>query len=172
MNGQALAIEDDGPDSHLIGAAFTRGTARQGNTHGHVVVASKDAGQPPCVLVVDDEPYIVEFLCLLLEEEGYRVLRASNGRQAWELARESHPDLVISDVMMPGMTGLQLLDQLRNSLDLTATRVILMSAVSRSMDSPGVAFVPKPFDINEMLELVSGELMVANERRLEGVAAR
>jgi len=127
----------------------------------HAAVASKGSGEVPCVLVVDDEPYIVEFLCLLLEEEGYRVLRASDGRQAWELALQTRPDLVISDVMMPGMTGLQLLEQLRGSIDLAATPVILMSAVPRAMESQGVTFVPKPFDIDQMLDLVSVGLTAA-----------
>ena len=125
-------------------------------------IASKGAGEAPCVLVVDDEAYIVEFLCLLLEEEGYRVLRASDGRQAWEVALQARPDLVISDVMMPGMSGLQLLDRLRTTAELASTPVILMSAVSRSVDSDRVLFVPKPFDIDQMLDLVSVELTAAD----------
>lgn len=152
MDVRKQAIDDDEPGGEV---------AQPGRGIG-VAVASKGAGEAPCVLVVDDEAYIVEFLCLLLEEEGYRVLRASDGRQAWEVVLQARPDLVISDVMMPGMSGLQLLDRLRTSAELASTPVILMSAVSRSVDSDRVLFVPKPFDIDQMLDLVSVELTAAD----------
>lgn len=162
MDIQQPAIDDEGPDGDLVRAASTSRMGSQASSGGPAAVASKSTGSAPCVLVVDDEAYIVEFLCLLLEEEGYRVLRASDGRQAWDVARQARPDLVISDVMMPGMTGLQLLDRLRSSTDLATTPVILMSAVPRSLETPGVSFVPKPFDIDQMLDLVSGELTAAD----------
>ncbi len=162
MDTQQPAIADDEPDGESAYAAFGPSMTAHPGHSSHVAVASKGTGNAPCVLVVDDEAYIVEFLCLLLEEEGYRVLRASDGRQAWDLARQARPDLVISDVMMPGMSGLQLLDRLRNSTDLAATPVILMSAVLRTLESKGVPFVPKPFDIDQMLDLVSVELSAAD----------
>ncbi len=162
MDVQQPAIDNDEPDSKLAQVPFGSSSVPKPGTSRHVAVASKGSGLAPCVLVVDDEAFIVEFLCLLLEEEGYCVLWASDGRQAWELARQTRPDLVISDVMMPGMTGLQLLDRLRESIDLAATPVILMSAVSREMESAGVSFVPKPFDIEQMLDLISVELMAAD----------
>ena len=112
----------------------------------------------PCVLVVDDEAYIVDFLCMLLEEEGYDVLRAYDGQEALELVRLQHPDLVISDVMMPKMNGLELLDRLRASPDDASPAVILMSAVSRMADMTDVQFLAKPFDIDRMLEMVTAEL--------------
>ncbi len=112
-----------------------------------------------CILVVDDEADIVDFLAVLLEDEGFTVLRAYDGQQAWELALAAHPKLVISDVMMPRMTGLELLDHLRGSADaLSRTPVILMSAVGRRVERESVTFVPKPFDIDRMLSLVTTEL--------------
>lgn len=118
----------------------------------------------PCVLVVDDERYIVDFVGVLLEEEGYRVLRAYDGQEAWELVRSTTPDLVISDVMMPRMNGLELLRRLRASHELGGIPVILMSAVTRLEAASEARFLPKPFDIDRMLELVTAEL-AADERR-------
>jgi CheY-like chemotaxis protein len=124
-----------------------------------------DAGQGippgimPAVLVVDDEAFIVDFLAILLEDEGFRVLRAYDGEQAWRLAQAEHPSLIISDVMMPRMTGLELLERLRSSGDgLARLPVILMSAVARGTPRADAAFIPKPFDIERMLSLVSREL--------------
>jgi CheY-like chemotaxis protein len=112
----------------------------------------------PCVLVVDDERYIVDFVGILLEEEGYRVLRAYDGQEAWDLVRTATPDLVISDVMMPRMNGLELLRRLRESRELGRIPVILMSAVTQLDAASEVRFLPKPFDIDRMLELVTAGL--------------
>ncbi len=105
----------------------------------------------PLVLVVDDEPPIVELLALLFEEEGFLVLSAYDGAEGLRLARERQPDLVISDVSMPRLSGIDLVRRLRD--DGRATPVILMSAVVRHVPDAGVIFVPKPFDLDEMLDL-------------------
>ena len=111
------------------------------------------------VLVVDDERDIVKLLAALLEDEGYRVVSAFDGAQAWELANAQPPDLVISDVMMPRMNGFELVDRFRESGDaLAGTPVILMSAATRDVPTVGVSFLPKPFDLDRMLSLVSTEL--------------
>ena len=123
--------------------------------------ASSDAGDAACVLVVDDEAPIVDFLRALLEDEGFEVLRAYDGEQAWELARRARPDLVISDVAMPRMSGVELLRRLRRSGELGQTPVILMSAVTRPKVDERAAFLAKPFDVDRMLGLVSAQL-VAN----------
>jgi DNA-binding response OmpR family regulator len=113
------------------------------------------ATRPARILVVDDEPQIVEFLCVLLEDEGYRATRAYDGADALEKVRGDRLDLVITDVMMPRLTGLQFVQRLRENLNGTCPPVILMSAVTRLHEAPGVRFLPKPFDIDRMLDLVS-----------------
>src|SRR5688572_18383740 len=107
------------------------------------------------ILVVDDEPQIVEFLCLLLEDEGYEARRAYDGAEAWEKLRRDPADLIISDVMMPRLTGTQLVQRLKESFNGTCPPVILMSAVTQPRVAPGVRFVAKPFDIDRMLDPVS-----------------
>ncbi len=118
-----------------------------------------DAGRHSKVLVVDDEPAIVELLALLFEDEGFEVLRAYDGEQGLRLAKTGHPDLVISDVSMPRLTGLDLLHGLRAN----GTRdmpVILMSAVVREVPADWCIFVPKPFDLDRILALAKAQLAV------------
>lgn len=110
------------------------------------------------VLVADDEIHIVDLLAILLEEEGFQVLRARDGEEAWELVVRSRPDLVISDVMMPRASGLELLHRMRGADGLRHTPVILMSAAARQIEGEGAAFLAKPFDIDRMLSLVEAEL--------------
>lgn len=123
------------------------------------MTASSDASQTrsesPTVLIVDDEPAIVDLLSQLLEDEGYRVVSAVDGQAAWEAARELRPDLVIADVMMPRMDGFALVDRLTNGED--PVPVILMSAAVESRRK-GVPFIAKPFDLSELLELVNSYL--------------
>lgn len=110
---------------------------------------------PPTVLIADDEPAIVDLLAQFLEDEGYAVERASDGRMALEMTRQSAPDLVIADVMMPGMDGFELLDEL--GADGHGVPVILMSAAVVSRRE-GVPFIAKPFDLGELLDLVTSHL--------------
>ncbi len=107
------------------------------------------------VLIVDDEPAIVDLLAKVLEGEGYSVERAGDGRAALSKVRETHPDLVIADVMMPVMSGFDLLDALSGTGD--GVPVILMSAAVVS-HREGVPFIAKPFDLAELLELVNSHL--------------
>ena len=136
------------------------GTQHEGLTGGDEMpwssVATPARGRAKSVLVVDDETQIVDFLCLLLEDEGFRALRAYDGAQAWEIvhAGEQPPDLVISDVMMPRMNGLQLVQRLKESFNGSGPPVILMSAVTEVRQMPGTRFLPKPFDIDRLLDLV------------------
>lgn len=108
----------------------------------------------PRVLVVDDERQIVEFLAALLEDEGFEVQRAYDGEEAWERANREHPDLVISDVSMPRLDGMALLNRIRAARALHDTPVILMSAAERTVPRNGAGFVAKPFDLDGMLTLV------------------
>ena len=110
------------------------------------------------VLVVDDEPQIVDFLSLLLEDEGYRVRQAYNGRDALKAIDEEPPHLVITDVMMPVTNGIELLREIDASDRDPAPKVILMSAVTHRAPAEGVPFIQKPFDIDEMLSMVDGAL--------------
>ena len=108
------------------------------------------------ILVADDEIPIAELLADLLEEVGYRVILAYNGADALELLEHERPDLLVTDNMMPRLSGVQLIAHLQQHATLRIP-VILMSAAPPE-PRPAVAFVPKPFDLDHMLDLVAGLL--------------
>jgi len=122
-------------------------------------------GAPPAesagrrrILIADDEPYIVDLVVALLEDEGFAVDSAYDGEEAWQKAFRHRPDLVITDISMPRLSGLDLLRRLRAERGLSRTPVILMSAVARDAAVADAAFLPKPFDLDSMLDLVEAEL--------------
>ncbi len=107
-------------------------------------------------LVVDDEVDIVELPSLVLDGDGRTILRAYDGMTALAIARERHPDLVISDVMMPGIDGRELCHLIQSDPELAGTQVMLMSAV-RKLDLRGCdedVFIRKPFDIDAVEQAV------------------
>lgn len=108
------------------------------------------------ILVVDDELAIRVLLQDLLEDEGYTVALARNGTRALEILRREMPDLVIMDIMMPGMDGRQVLREIRQSDNLQDVPVILMSVavVANSFPDSTCLFLPKPFDLHELLACI------------------
>lgn len=114
------------------------------------------------ILVVDDEEAVVEFVSSLLEEADYRILRAYDGRGALEIARTEHPDLILSDIMMPIMNGLEFCRLLHESPETANIPVILMTAGrSTNHTCPGATVLPKPFDLTTLEEAVSERLRQA-----------
>lgn len=108
---------------------------------------------PPTILVVDDEAPIREALRIVLADEGYDVRVATDGVAALALLGDEPANLVLSDMMMPRMDGMALLDALRERGD--RTPVVLMSAAPRPSDLDGTAWLPKPFDLDSVLEVVA-----------------
>lgn len=84
----------------------------------------------PTVMVVDDIPVVRETVAKLLRHEGFETICAANGREALDAARRSPPALVLLDVMMPEMNGMQFLEQLRGDPQIQNTPVIMMTANS------------------------------------------
>ncbi len=121
------------------------------------------------ILVVDDEPAIRDFVTAVLEDEGYQVVAAHTGRRAQELLPAERPDLVLMDVMMPGLDGRDVVAWIRAHPDLLAVPVILMSAAVRSgrADGPVAAFLHKPFDLDQLLDTVERVLAQHGAVRVE-----
>jgi CheY-like chemotaxis protein len=107
----------------------------------------------PSVLVVDDDDSIREVIAEVLRDEGYDVTCAGNGQQALgELREHGHPDLMLLDLMMPVMSGWELLELLQASPDLSKIPVIVVSAMS----APGPCeHLAKPIDLDRLLDAVS-----------------
>jgi CheY-like chemotaxis protein len=112
------------------------------------------------VLVVDDEPVIRDLLTAVLGDEGYDVIVAADGFQGVELVAREQPDLVLMDVMMPGLDGREAFRMIRSRPDLPDPPVIMMSAaVNQNRLDPMISgHLAKPFDVNELLEMVSNLL--------------
>jgi CheY-like chemotaxis protein len=103
------------------------------------------------VLVVDDDAEIRDTLALLLQQEGYTVLCAENGVQALAQLRQGHPDVMLLDLMMPVMSGWEVLDELGDTGELASVPIIVVSA----MCAPGArACLRKPVDLDELLAVV------------------
>jgi CheY-like chemotaxis protein len=103
------------------------------------------------VLVVDDDIEIRETLATLLQHEGYTVRCAENGVDALMQLRRDHPNVMLLDLMMPVMSGWEVLEELEESGELGQTSVIVVSA----MCAPGAkACLRKPVDLDELLEAV------------------
>ncbi len=123
-------------------------------------------GAVPTVLVVDDDPVIQKLLQVNFEMEGYDVVVAGDGEEGLALAREEQPDLVLLDVMMPKMNGLDVAVALRSDELTEAIPIIMLSAKAQASDvqaglDMGVDdYVTKPFDPLELLERV-GALLAA-----------
>ena len=116
------------------------------------------------VLVVDDEQDILDLVRFRLEHDGYRVLTASDGQMGLTLAQAEHPDLCILDVMMPKLSGLEVLAQLRADPSTADTRVILLTArgqdadVDRGFELGANDYVTKPFSPKELRRRVNAQL--------------
>jgi DNA-binding response OmpR family regulator len=115
------------------------------------------------VLVVDDDPVIVNLLQVNFEIEGYDVLAATGGEAGLAQAKLGHPDVIVLDVMMPGMDGLEVARRLRDDEDTKAIPIVLLSAKAQSADVQGglaVAddYITKPFEPLELLERVNAVL--------------
>jgi CheY-like chemotaxis protein len=102
-----------------------------------------------CVLVVDDERDLREGIAECLESEGYAVEQAKNGREALQLVASSRPAVILLDLMMPVMSGWQVIEALRASPTLRTIPVIVISA-AHQMPKDVIA-VPKPFRFEELL---------------------
>jgi len=112
------------------------------------------------VLVVDDDPVILRLLQVNFELEGIEVATAADGDEGLKMAQSDRPDLVISDIMMPKVNGLELLAALRSSPDTASLPVILLSAkaqvadVQRGLELGADDYVTKPFDPLELIDRV------------------
>ncbi len=115
------------------------------------------------VLVVDDDPVIVDLLRVNFEMEGYKVISAGDGEEGLALARQEHPDVIVLDVMMPRLDGLGMARRLREDPDGRSTPILLLSAKAQASDiAAGMAvadgYVTKPFEPLELLDRVAALL--------------
>lgn len=118
----------------------------------------------PTVLIVDDEPAIVELVRFTLEDEHVRVVEAGDGLEALEVARAEQPDLILLDVQMPHLNGFEACRRLRLESSLSRTKIVMLTAASQEGDfARGRAagadlYLTKPFSPLRLLTLVQSLL--------------
>lgn len=121
------------------------------------------------VLVVDDDPDLVESVSMKLESENFKVTKAYDGVEAWDKIKEERPDLIILDVMMPRKNGYELCDELKNSGEYKDITVVLLTAVADAVTSTSFThmdgkttladdFIPKPIELDRLMEMVKENL--------------
>ena len=122
------------------------------------------------ILVVDDDDSTVELLAQLLELEGYAVLTASNGKEALESASRTVPGLIVTDQMMPIMTGAELFRALKSSPRLRQVPVILITSAppAAARDLHWTELIRKPLDLEALLRSVHRVLREGCERSALG----
>ena len=110
------------------------------------------------VLVADDEPAVLEVLTEVVEDLGHEVVRAHDGREALQIARAQRPQLVVTDHMMPRLSGVELCRAMRNDEALSQVPVILLSAALPPEATEAYAYLAKPFELDEFEALVKRTL--------------
>jgi len=117
----------------------------------------------PRILVVDDTPSLLDVVRTCLESEGYLVRTCLESRHAVRMAQEDRPDVIMLDVVMPEVSGWEVLAQLRADASFARTPVIVCTAyvaeaMGRLAELKGpdqhLGLLPKPFDVEELLEVV------------------
>ena len=112
-----------------------------------------DKESAPTVLVVDDEADITDLLKYNLEKEGFNVVTAADGLVGFEVARENKPDVIILDIMMPGLDGIALCRKLRNDAHLRKTPILMLTARNeeeiqvKSLDIGADIYLSKPVSV-------------------------
>ncbi|MGD2040828.1 MAG: response regulator [Anaerolineae bacterium] len=132
-------------------------------------MASKTKGYT--VLIADDEPEVINLVRIMLEMEGYTVLDATDGQEALTSIRSKKPALVLLDVRMPKMSGLDVLARLRREPETASIPVIMLSVVTtypevqQALDQGAIAYLPKPFELREMVRLVGEVIAMEPDQR-------
>jgi CheY-like chemotaxis protein len=118
------------------------------------------SGKAAQILIVDDEPNIVTAIEFLMQQCGFVTEKAHNGREAIEKLRQFQPDLILLDVMMPLMDGLEAAHEIRKQPGLQDARIVFLTAKSADRDrlqaygAGADAYLTKPFDNQELVDRV------------------
>ncbi len=128
-----------------------------------MALVNKKNDSKKCVLVVDDESAIQRFICISLRASGYEVITANNGNEALEMVDVKKPDLVLLDVFMQGMDGLEVLKRIRTS---SSMPVLMTSArnfiAEKAMGLGANDFISKPFTPDFLIKKIQTLLPLKN----------
>jgi DNA-binding response OmpR family regulator len=126
----------------------------------------------PKLLIIDDEDSIREFYTLGLKESGFSVLSAENGLDGLEMAITTRPDVVVLDIVMPGLNGFEVCAKIRELPELLKTAVVFTSAksyksdIDRAMELGADVYLIKPFELSDLIRAIED----AHRKKNPGVA--
>jgi DNA-binding response OmpR family regulator len=111
------------------------------------------------ILVIDDDLALQTVLEIALREAGYQVVLASDGEEGVEKLKSAKPNLVISDIMMPQLDGVETFQRIKDQLQDEGIPIFIMTALTRKpwfadLEAEGAVIIQKPFDIDKLLGLV------------------
>ena len=112
------------------------------------------------ITIIEDEPFIIEALSFILEKEGFIVKSISDGAKAIEFVKDTDPDLVILDIMLPNVSGMKILEDIRSTKLIAELPVLMLTAKGqkkdrRAAEDAGVnEFMTKPFDNAELIQQI------------------
>lgn len=115
--------------------------------------------EQPIILVMDDDLAMQTVLEIALREAGYQVVLANDGEEGIEKLKTFTPNLVISDIMMPQMDGVETFQRIKDQLQNEGIPIFIMTALNRKpwfadLEAEGAVIIQKPFDIDQLLMLV------------------
>lgn len=131
---------------------------------------SQDASErrQPVIVVIEDNQDINDLLSLILEEEGYRVIPVTNGREAVDAARRHRPDLITLDLALPGKDGWAIARELQADEQTQNIPILVISAYTRDLDPQlrrqAARVIPKPFYISQVVSEVEAILQRREQR--------
>jgi len=116
------------------------------------------------ILIVEDDPTTVQLIEFLLEKNGFEVLIAYNGVEALEISKKEKSDLILMDVMMPKMDGIEAIEKLKKDETTRDIPIVILSALGQEMDvmrglqAGALSYIVKPFSPNELLDEIKAKL--------------
>lgn len=125
------------------------------------------------ILVVDDEKDLLDLIEYNLKKEGFNVLKAENGKEGIDRAKEFHPDLVLMDIMMPKMDGMETVERMRSDDDLKSIPIIFLTARSdektevEGLNKGGDDYITKPISTTKLISRIKAVLRRFDETEEE-----
>ena len=116
------------------------------------------------ILIVEDEPGVVMAIQFLMEQQGHNVLVAERGEEALDIISKCKPDLVLLDIMLPGISGWEVCEIIRSNPDCRNVRIIFLTArgdgaeIARGLDLGADAYITKPFSNDQLIARVQAVL--------------
>ncbi|MHB8875697.1 MAG: response regulator [Myxococcaceae bacterium] len=159
-------VSRGGSGSRLVGLRFLEVPPECAERiAGSIARAVKAAPEvTPCIVVADDDPLILDFLAKALSRFGYQIQKARRGEEALSLVREAKPKLVVLDILMPGIDGVDICKMMRADVEMADIPVIFLSALDPSRlhavadESGATDYLVKPVALADLLNVVGAYL--------------